>query len=590
MRALDWILLSAFLAFVAVRGIRKTRGKTDIRGYFMVNRSTPWTVMAVSIMATQASAITFLSTPGQAYVDGMRFIQFYFGLPLAMIVLSVAAVPIYHKLRVFTAYEFLEQRFDLKNRVLGSALFLVQRGLAAGFTILAPALILSVILGWDFRLTVLLTGGLAILYTACGGTEAVNRTQILQLAVAMAGMVAVLFMVFHRLPPDISLSGALQVAGKFGKLTAVDLAFDWKNRYTLWSGLIGGGFLALSYFGTDQTQVQRYLTGRSIAQSRLALLANGAVKIPMQFVVLFVGAMIFVFYQFATPPLFFNPVETAQVRESAYGEAYAKLEADYDRLYREKQSHIRDMLAAIESREDEGLAGALRELRRTGEAELGIRREAVRLIKRNDPLAETNDTNFIFLSFATRFLPTGLLGLVLAAILSASMSSSAAELNALASVTVVDIYKRLVRRDASERRLLAASKLATVFWGLYAVAFAQFANHLGSLIEAVNIMGSLFYGTILGIFLIAFFLKGIGGTATFVAAIVAEMAVLACYFFTDIPYLWFNVVGCAVVVALAAALNPLWPKPPLTPPALGDNLPVESGSKPHHALPDLPVR
>lgn len=566
MRAPDWILLVAFLVFVAVRGMRKTRGKADIRDYFLVNRSAPWTVMAVSIMATQASAITFLSTPGQAYVDGIRFIQFYFGLPLAMIVLSVAVVPIYHRLGVYTAYEFLERRFDLKNRILGSVLFLVQRGLAAGFTILAPALILSVILGWDFRLTVLLTGGLAILYTAWGGTEAVNRTQLLQLTVAMAGMLTVLVTVFHRLPPDISLSGALQVAGKLGKLKAVDLAFDWKNRYTVWSGLIGGGFLALSYFGTDQTQVQRYVTGRSIAQIRLALLANGAVKIPMQFVILFVGAMIFVFYQFATPPLFFNPVETAQIRNSAYGETYTKLEADHARLYREKQSHIRDMLAAIESREDESLSGALRELRRTGEAELGLRREAVRLIKRNDPLAETNDTNFIFLSFATRFLPAGLLGLVLAAILSAAMSSSAAELNALASVTVVDVYKRLVRQDAPERRLVAVSKLATVFWGLVAIAFAQFANHLGSLIEAVNIMGSLFYGTILGIFLIAFFLKGIGGTPTFIAAIVAEMAVLACYVFTDIPYLWFNVIGCVVAVSLAGALNRFWPKSPLTPP------------------------
>ena len=315
MRPLDWILLSSFLGFVAVYGIWKTRGKKDIQGYFLADKSTPWYLITISIMATQASAITFLSTPGQAYVDGMRFVQFYFGLPVAMVILSITAVPIYHKLKVYTAYEFLEQRFDLKNRALGSILFLIQRGLAAGFTILAPALIISVILGWDFRLTIFLVGGLVILYTAAGGTEAVYKTHLLQLSIVTAGMAAALFMVFHRLPPDISFSNALQVAGKLGRLNVVNFAFDWKDRYNFWSGLIGGGFVALSYFGTDQSQVQRYLTGRSIAQSRLGLLANGVVKVPMQFIILFIGAMIFVFYQFVTPPLFFNPVETAQVKK-----------------------------------------------------------------------------------------------------------------------------------------------------------------------------------------------------------------------------------------------------------------------------------
>jgi SSS family solute:Na+ symporter len=557
MRPLDWILLSSFLGFVAVYGIWKTRGKKDIQGYFLVDKSTPWYIIAVSIMATQASAITFLSTPGQAYVDGMRFVQFYFGLPVAMVILSITAVPIFHKLKVYTAYEFLEQRFDLKNRVLGSILFLIQRGLAAGFTILAPALIISVILGWDFRLTIFLTGGLVILYTAAGGTEAVYKTHLLQLSIVTAGMAAALFMVFHRLPPDISFSNALQVAGKLGRLNVVNFAFDWKDRYNFWSGLIGGGFVALSYFGTDQSQVQRYLTGRSITQSRFGLLANGVVKVPMQFIILFIGAMIFVFYQFVTPPLFFNPVETVQVKNSAYGEAYTRLESDFTRLSGEKQGQIRAMLAAIEARKDEDLAGVLQKLRRTKESEVAIRQEALRLIKKQDPLAETNDTNYIFLSFVTRFLPAGLVGLILAAILSASMSSSAAELNALASVTVIDIYQRLGRRNASERHYLLASKLATVFWGLYAIAFAQFANHLGSLIEAVNIMGSLFYGTILGIFLIAFYFKKIGGHATFVAAIIAELTVLACYFFTKIPWLWFNVIGCVILLSLAAIMNPI---------------------------------
>lgn len=560
MRSLDWILLSSFLLFVAVYGVWKTRGKKDIQGYFLANKSTPWYVITISIMATQASAITFLSTPGQAYVDGMRFVQFYFGLPIAMVILSITAVPIFHKLKVYTAYELLEQRFDLKNRALGSILFLIQRGLAAGFTILAPALIISVILGWDFRLTIFMIGGLVIIYTAAGGTEAVNKTHLLQMTIVTAGMAAALFMVFRRLPPDISFSDAIHVAGKLGRLNVINFAFDWKDRYNFWSGLIGGGFVALSYFGTDQSQVQRYLTGRSIAQSRLGLLANGVVKVPMQFIILFIGAMIFVFYQFVTPPLFFNPVETANIKNSSYGDAYTKLETDYHRLNGEKQEHIRKMLAAIESRKDEDLDNALQRLRRTRESEFGVRQEAIQLIKKGNPRAETNDTNYIFLSFVTHFLPAGLIGLILAAILSASMASSAAELSALASVTVIDIYKRLGRRNAPERHYLRVSKLATVFWGLYAIAFAQFANHLGSLIEAVNIMGSLFYGTILGIFLIAFYIKKIRGHATFIAAIIAELTVLACFFFTKIPYLWFNVIGCVVLVVLAHLINPLLPE------------------------------
>ncbi len=556
MRPLDWILMSSFLAFVVAYGVWKTRGKKDMQGFFLANRSTPWYAITISIMATQASAITFLSTPGQAYVDGMRFVQFYFGLPVAMVILSITAVPIYHRLKVYTAYEYLEQRFDLKNRALGSILFLIQRGLAAGFTILAPALVISVILGWDFRLTIFMTGGLVILYTTAGGTEAVTKTHLLQMLIVTAGMGAALAMIFQKLPPDISFGSALHVAGKLGKLNAINFAFDWTDKYNFWSGLIGGGFLALSYFGTDQSQVQRYLTGSSIRQSRMGLLANGVLKIPMQFVILFIGAMVFVFYQFTAPPLSFNPVETASIKDSAYGQAYAKLETDFNRLNEEKQVQIRKMLAAIEAGDGASEDAALRDIGRTRESEAGIREEAARLIKKRNPLAETNDTNYIFLSFVTRYLPAGLVGLILAAILSASMSASAAELNALASVTVIDIYKRLVRKNASERHYLRVSKLATVFWGVYAIGFAQFANHLGSLIEAVNIMGSLFYGTILGLFLTAFYFKRIQGHATFIAAIIAEATVLACYAFTAIPYLWFNVIGCVVLVALANILNP----------------------------------
>jgi solute:Na+ symporter, SSS family len=558
MGSLDWIVLSSFLLFVAVYGVWKTRGKKDIQGYFLANKSTPWYAITISVMATQASAITFLSTPGQAYVDGMRFVQFYFGLPIAMVILSITFVPIFHRLKVFTAYEFLEQRFDLKNRALGSILFLIQRGLAAGFTILAPSLVISVILGWDFRLTIFITGGLVIIYTASGGTEAVSKTQLLQMIIISAGMGAALFMIFRRLPPDVSFTQALHVAGKLGRLNVVNFAFDWKDRYNFWSGLIGGAFVALSYFGTDQSQVQRYLSGRSVAQIRVGLLANGVLKVPMQFIILFIGAMVFVFYQFVTPPLFFNPVETAAVKNSSSANTYANLEADQARLSGEKQEYLRKMLAAIDSRSDADRDDAFQKLQQTRESELGLRRDAIQLIKKRNPLAETNDTNYIFLSFVTRFLPAGLVGLILAAILSASMSASSAELNALASVSVLDVYKRIFRKNASDRHYLFASKMATIFWGIYAICFAQFANHLGSLIEAVNILGSLFYGTILGIFLIAFYFKKVGGHATFIAAIVAELAVLSCFFFTRIPYLWFNVIGCVILIALANLMNPFF--------------------------------
>lgn len=558
MSRIDWILMCSFLLFVALYGIWKARGKKDIKGFLLADRKTPWYTITLSVMATQASAITFLSTPGQAFVDGMRFVQFYFGLPIAMVILSVTVVPIFHKLKVFTAYEFLEQRFDLKNRTLGSILFLMQRGLAAGFTIFAPALIISVLLGWDIRLTIFMIGGIVIVYTASGGTDAVNKTHMLQMAIITLGMGAAFYMILRLLPTDISFLDATHVAGKMGKLNVINFAFDWKDRYNIWSGLIGGTFLALSYFGTDQSQVQRYLSGRSIGQIRLGLLANGIVKVPMQFTILFAGAMIFVFYQFVTPPLFFNPVETAHVKNSSYAEAYQKLEMQYERVHRKKQDHIRDMLDAIEIHSDSDLNNTVEKIQQTRETELGIRDEATELIQKANPDADTNDINYIFLSFVINFLPVGLVGLILAAILSASMSSTSAELNALASVTVVDIYKRVFKKKASDRHYLIAAKVATVFWGIYAINFAMFANRLGSLIEAVNILGSLFYGTILGIFLIAFYFKKIGGHATFIAAIIAELTILGCYFFSEIPYLWFNVIGCVLLIILAHLMNPLF--------------------------------
>ena len=560
MSLIDWVVLIGFLGFVVIYGTLKTRGKKNIQDYMLGNRSTPWYVVTLSIMATQASAITFLSTPGQAYVDGMRFIQFYIGLPLAMIILSITAVPIYHRLNVYTAYEYLENRFDLKNRTLGSVLFLIQRGLATGFTILAPALIVSVLLGWDIQITVIVTGLLVVIYTASGGTDAVNKTHLLQMFIIFVGMFSAFFMIMHSLPKDISLLEATKIAGKMGKLNVINFNFDWKDRYNFWSGLIGGTFLALSYFGTDQSQVQRYLAGKSIADSRIGLLANGIVKIPMQFGILFLGAMVFVFYQFVMPTLFFNSVEKNHVQQSVYAGEYSKLENQYAELHKEKQVKIREMIQADKDHDNIKFNNAVRAVNESKMNELIIKDNAVKIIKKANPNADTNDTNFIFLSFVINVLPAGLIGLILAAIFSASMSSTSAALNALASTTVVDVYKRMIKKDGTEKHYLIVSKLATVFWGIYAILFALFANRMGSLIEAVNILGSIFYGTILGIFLVAFYLKKVGGSATFYSAIIAEAVVIACYLFTDIPYLWYNVIGCMLLVILAILINPFFKK------------------------------
>ncbi len=558
MGLLDWIVLSGFLAFVVIYGIWKTRGKKDTQDYLLTNKTTPWYVVTLSIMATQASAITFLSTPGQAYVDGMRFVQFYLGLPIAMIILSATAVPLYHRLKVYTAYEYLEQRFDLKNRALGSILFLIQRGLACGFTILAPALIVSILLGWDVQLTVIVIGTLVVLYTATGGTDAVNKTHMVQVIIIFIGMVTAFILIINALPADISFLDATKIAGKMGKLNVITFDFEWKDRYNFWTGLIGGTFLALSYFGTDQSQVQRYLSGKSIAQSRIGLLANGIVKVPMQFSILFLGAMVFVFYQFVTPPLFFNSVETNNVKNSVFASEFQTLEKKYKDIHDEKQIKIREMLSAEKTDDVQKYNGAVESVRESKKNELLVRNNAIGIIKKANPGADTNDTNFIFLSFVVNVLPAGLIGLILAAIFSASMSSTSAELNALASTTVIDIYKRMIKPNESEKHYVLVSKLATIFWGLFAVSFAIFANRLGSLIEAVNILGSIFYGTILGLFLIAFYFKKIKGNAAFYSAIVAELFIISCFFLTNIPYLWYNVIGCILLIVLAHIMNPFF--------------------------------
>src|SRR3989339_929202 len=549
--------MCGFLTFVVIYGVWKTRKTKDLNDYILTSKTTPWYIVAISIMATQASAITFLSTPGQAYVDGMRFIQFYIGLPIAMVILSITAVPLYHKLNVYTAYEYLEHRFDLKNRILGSVLFLIQRGLAAGFTIFAPSLIISLILNWDINITIVLVGVLVIIYTTVGGTIAVNKTHIQQMAIIFIGMIAAFITIIYMLPENVSFFNAAVIAGKMGKLNTIDFSFNFDDRYTFWSGLIGGTFLMLSYFGTDQSQVQRYLGGSSIKQSRMGLLANGIVKIPMQFFILFTGAMVFVFFQFVTPPLFFNPVQENKVKSGEYSEQYKELEKQYNNLNKEKQQHIREMLTSLDAGNGPKTNDAQEKVQNIHKKEIKVRESALLLIKEANPGADTNDTNYIFLNFVIHFLPIGLIGLVLASIISASMSSTSAELNALASTTVIDFYKRLIKKDASESHYLKISKLATVFWGIYAIIFALFANRLGTLIEAVNILGSLVYGTILGIFLVAFYLKKVKGTPTFLAALAAEIGVLYCFLFTEIPFLWYNVIGCLLVIFLSLILNTL---------------------------------
>jgi len=561
-RPLDWVVLFAALAGIVAYGLWKGRRTRDLDDFLVADRRQPWHRVALSIMATQASAVTFLATPGQAYADGMRFLQVYLGLPVAMVILSATAVPIYRRLKVYTAYEYLEGRFDLKTRTLAALLFLALRGLSTGVSLYAPSLILSVIMGWDIRVVIFIIGGAVMLYASTGGARAVDNTNFLQFLIIMGGMVVAFLTVVRLLPPDVSFLEAAHVAGKLGRLNAVDFSFDIRNQYNFWSGLLGGCFLALAYFGTDQSQVQRYLSGQSVAQSRLGLLFNGLVKVPMQFFILFIGATVFAFYQFTQPPVFFNPVQAERARVGARGAEFRAIESDYAAAFGEKQRAARGYVEALRAGDAAGAEAAAAGLKAAQEKADGVRAGAVEVLKEFD--AKPNDTNYVFLSFVTRYMPAGLVGLVLAAVFFASMSSTASEWSALAATTVVDIQRRLLKPDAAERYYFISSKLATAFWGCFAVAFAQYAGQLGSLVEAVNRLGSLFYGTLLGIFLLGFYFKRVKGTAAFLGALAGEAAVLYCFFFTSIAFLWFNVVGAAVVVLAAHALNPLTrakPKP-----------------------------
>jgi SSS family solute:Na+ symporter len=562
MSPLDALVLFGTLGAIIAYGIWKTRHTRDAAGYLHGGYADKWHTIGLSVMATQASAITFLSTPGQAYTDGMRFLQFYFGLPLAMVVLSVAFVPRFFGLRVFTAYELLETRFDRKTRQLAAFLFLVQRGLSAGITIYAPAIVLSTVLGWPLQLTSVSIGALVILYTVLGGTRAVSQTQKHQMVVMLGGMVVAFVVVVLRLPPELSLGRAVRVAGVLGKMNVVDFSARVDSRYTFWSGITGGFFLALSYFGTDQSQVQRYLSGRSITESRLGLLFNGLFKIPMQFLILFVGVMVFVFHQTERPPVFFNQPALAAVRQSPRAAELGALEDVQAGLVAEKREAIRVWSAALDRR-DAGAAEIVRaaetRLRTAEDRYQTVRTEVRKLVHEVAPRAETNDTDYIFISFVMSHLPRGLIGLLLAVILCAAMSSTASELTALGGTTVVDFYKRSFRPDATDAQTMRAAKLFTAAWGVLAVLFAAFASLLDNLIQAVNILGSLFYGTILGLFLVALFTKRIRATPVFVAALLSEALVITAWLTTDIGFLWFNVIGCALVVGLSAGLDRVLP-------------------------------
>jgi Na+/proline symporter len=545
MTPLDWVVLVCALAGIVSYGLYMGRGSKTVNQYLLAGKTMPWYAMGLSIMATQASAVTFISTTGQAYVDGLRFVQFYFGLPVAMVIISATAVPIFHRANVFTAYEYLERRFDAKTRLLGSIIFLIQRGLGVGVALYAPALVLAVIFGWDDRLTTLIIGVMVILYTAMGGIPAVTWTDVLQMSIILCGLVIALFSVIHLLPPGISTMDAVRLAGAVGKLNAVVPRFDLNDRYTLWSGLIGGSFLALAYFGCDQSQVQRYLTGKSIAQSKLSLLFNAMAKVPMQFFILFVGAMVFVFYLFVQPPVLFQKTAMQKIAGESAG-----VEERFNKAWGERRDAAWKLAAAQRVGDGQARQQSLDEYRRAQAGMAAARQDGIKLYEKAQGKPGFNDTNYIFLSFVTRFLPAGVVGLVIAVIFSAAMSSSAGEVNSLATVTVIDIYKRHVRRDATDGHYLLISRCATVFWGLYAVVFAQYARNLGSLIEAINMVGSLFYGTLLGVFTLAFFFKRVGGTAAFVGMLVGEAAILSTALFTDISFLWYNVIGAVVVVGV----------------------------------------
>lgn len=565
MNWIDWLVLCGTLLGIVAYGTWKTRKNKDISSYLKGDNEAKWWGIGLSIMATQASAITFLSTPGQAFEEGMGFIQFYFGMPIALILICLFVIPLYFKLKVYTAYEFLENRFDLKTRWLAASLFLISRGLSAGITIYAPAIVLSSMLGWNLGLTNLIIGTMVIIYTVAGGTRAVSQTHKLQMGVMMGGMIVALIMIFKYLSPDITPSSAVTFAGKLGKMNIVDTGFDPSSKYNLWSGLIGGLFLALSYFGTDQSQVQRYLSGKNLKEMKLGLMFNSLFKIPMQFLILFIGVMAFVFYQFNKPPMFFNTVELQKVKQSQYEPELAVLKTKYDVAFEENRVASGSLAHAIEEKDTKNIEHWATVVNAKQTQLSKIKTETKALLVKADPDAETKDGDYMFISFIMKYLPVGLVGLLLAVIFSGAMSSTSAEINALASTTMVDFYKRKINPNGTDKHYLNGSRLMTLGWGLLALFFASIASLFDNLIELVNILGSLFYGTILGIFLIGFFFKKVGGTATFIAAIISEVVIVSLFFLNkfeiiSVGYLWYNLIGPALVISLAHIIQLCWPK------------------------------
>lgn len=553
MRTIDWVVLFGTLSVIVIYGTWRTRGSKDIQSYLLGNKTLPWWSVGLSIMATQASAITFLSVPGQAYEDGMRFLQFYFGLPMAMVILCITAVPIYHRLKVYTAYEYLESRFDVKVRSLTAFYFLMSRGISVGITVFAPSLILSAILGWNITLTTVFTGAMAMIYTIAGGSRAVSLTQKYQLTVIMGGMVTAGLIAFSRLPDHVSFGDTFSIAGELGKLNLVNLKFDLQDRYNIWSGLIGGLFLFLSYFGTDQSQVGRYLGGKSVPEIRLGLLFNGLLKIPMQFVILYIGILVFVFYQFTAPPVFHNSPLKERALQTAYGPQIRQLESAYHDTFNEQKRAAESLAVAIHDQDENTVALSKSRVKQLQSSSNKLRDSVKVVIAKAVPGANTADRDYVFINFVVTYLPHGLIGLLLAVVFSAAMSSMSSELNSLASTTTVDFYKRSINPHASDRHYLRASRLFTTAWAVFGMLFAFIANQAENLIQFVNIIGSLFYGTILGVFVSAFYIKFVKSTAVFVGGIVAELIILYLYFFQRqaVAFLLYNIIGCAAVVITA---------------------------------------
>ncbi|MFN3851493.1 MAG: sodium:solute symporter family transporter [Spirosomataceae bacterium] len=561
MTLLDWITLTITLLFIIVYGVYKNRNDKNIDGYLLGNQSLPWYHVGLSVMATQASAVTFLSAPGQGFSDGMRFVQFYFGLPLAMIVLCITFIPIFHRLKVYTAYEYLESRFDSRVRVFTAILFLIQRGLSTGISIYAPSIILSTIFGWDIFYTNIIMGGIVLTYTVIGGTKAISYTHLQQMMIVTAAMVFAGVLVVKMLPESMGFVDALKIAGKTERLNIINFEFNPQDRYNVWSGLIAGFFLQLSYFGTDQSQVSRYLTGESITQSRLGLVMNGLLKIPMQFGILLIGVLVFVFYQYNPSPVFFNKVETEKLRSSQYSAEFKQLENQHISLSEQRKNEILALRKNIETPENQQFTNSKENLKSIDKQIKEVRGKVVDLIKKNDSNADSNDVNYVFLRFVLDYLPHGLIGLLIAVIFSASMGSVASAYNSLASTTVIDIYRKTTKKELTEKLELNASKVFTVLWGLFCIVVAQFAHNLGSsMIELVNILGSWFYGVILGIFLVAFYFKKIGSKATFYSAVISQILVILIWKYDLVAYLWLNPIGCVLVISLGWIFQLFIPK------------------------------